>query len=364
MFTRTLRRAVLAFVLTATPALACTPDYVVAKGDTLSKIADRQLGSIFKFQQIHDLNRAVIGRNPNRIFAGQSLRIPCEGVATGLIDWSVMPNPETIAQLSGQAGLQILDIRSAKETAKGVIPGSVSIPYAEWRGPKENRGEPPSAERIAELLGTSGVRLDQPIVIVHSKEHPMKTGAAAVIYWILKSSGADQLAILRGGFAGWKAADLPIASDFVRPKPYDAMVHFNWEWRADELTVYGIATGQVEGALLDARPHGVYSKVDKLGQAIATTLPGAMNLPAPPILSALKGEIDIEDGVDTVLSAFRGIEADGAQGDVVTFCHVGELGALNWFYASELAGLQNIKLYPESTKGWLDAGGQLHAGTN
>ena len=38
-----------------------------------------------------------------------------------------------------------------------------------------------------------------------------------------------------------------------------------------------------------------------------------------------------------------------------------DLGALNWFYASEVAGIENVKLYPESVTGWLADGGVLAA---
>lgn len=192
----------------------------------------------------------------------------------------------------------------------------------------------------------------------------MKTGATAVIYWMLKSYGAEQLAILRGGFAAWERAGLPIAEKFIPATPYKANVEFDWSWRADEITVYGIATEQIPGHLLDARPHGMFERFDNLGRALATTLPSARNLPAPPLLAALRGEVNVEDGVETVLQTFRAIDADGRNGEIVTFCHVGELGALNWFYASELAGIENVKLYPESITGWTVAGGRLSEGEN
>ena len=65
-----------------------------------------------------------------------------------------------------------------------------------------------------------------------------------------------------------------------------------------------------------------------------------------------------------MIEAFDTARAGASGGPVVTFCHVGELGALNWFYASELAALPNIKLYPESINGWQHAGGSLAIATN
>lgn len=49
--------------------------HVVTRGDTLGGIAKRY-GTTW--QTLHKLNRATIGSNPNRIFAGQVLVLPCK----------------------------------------------------------------------------------------------------------------------------------------------------------------------------------------------------------------------------------------------------------------------------------------------
>ncbi len=60
----------------AQSAPACGQNYTVAKGDTLSGIAKRVYGS-FVYEGLHQANLKVIGSNPNRIFIGQVLAIPC-----------------------------------------------------------------------------------------------------------------------------------------------------------------------------------------------------------------------------------------------------------------------------------------------
>lgn len=52
-------------------------DYIVRPGDTLSKIAAKQLGSAGKWRLIADINNLV---DPNRIRVGQCLRLPQETV--------------------------------------------------------------------------------------------------------------------------------------------------------------------------------------------------------------------------------------------------------------------------------------------
>lgn len=343
-------------------AAACTPDYLIVRGDTLSGIAYANLGSVFDYPRIHDRNRDVIGDDPDMIYAGDRLDIPCDFAELEEIDWSVMPDPEDVAALMDQMPIQVIDIRGAKALAKGVVPGAVSVPYSLWRGPKENPGRPPSEADLEALLSIAGLDLDAPILVVHDKDNPMSTGRAARVYWLLKSSGASQLAILRGGFKGWTAAGLPVADRPVAARTTDVDVAFSDDWHAETTDVIGIALGQVDGHLLDARPHGMFAKLDDLGRALATTLPGAQSAPAPALMSTLAGEIDIEAGAYRVIDYLVEHDVDYAAGNVVSFCHTGELGALNWFYASELAGLPGMKLYPDSIKGWTSRGGDLVPG--
>ena len=49
--------------------------YVVAKGDSLSKIAQRAYGDGKKWPKIYEANKDVI-KDPDLIYPGQSLRIP------------------------------------------------------------------------------------------------------------------------------------------------------------------------------------------------------------------------------------------------------------------------------------------------
>lgn len=50
--------------------------YTVVKGDSLSKIAKSRLGDGNAWRKIYDANREVIGKDPDKIFPGQQLRIP------------------------------------------------------------------------------------------------------------------------------------------------------------------------------------------------------------------------------------------------------------------------------------------------
>lgn len=64
--------------VTESPAatLTCGQDYTVARGDTLSKLSLRAYDSLV-YQPIYNANVDTIGTNPDRIYIGQVLTIPC-----------------------------------------------------------------------------------------------------------------------------------------------------------------------------------------------------------------------------------------------------------------------------------------------
>jgi nucleoid-associated protein YgaU len=53
-----------------------TKTYTVKSGDTLYKIASKQLGSGSKWKSIYDLNKKLIGSNPDKLKIGTTLKLP------------------------------------------------------------------------------------------------------------------------------------------------------------------------------------------------------------------------------------------------------------------------------------------------
>lgn len=60
----------------AQPAQPATKNYTVRSGDSLSRIAEITLGNANRWREIYDLNKDVIGGNPNLISAGMTLKLP------------------------------------------------------------------------------------------------------------------------------------------------------------------------------------------------------------------------------------------------------------------------------------------------
>lgn len=60
---------------TATGPAVTFKTYTIVSGDSLSKIAKREMGNANAWQKIFEANKDVI-KDPNKIFPGQKIRIP------------------------------------------------------------------------------------------------------------------------------------------------------------------------------------------------------------------------------------------------------------------------------------------------
>lgn len=343
----------------AAAAQACETPYEVKVGDTLASIARDNLGETERYTEIYDANRVGIGANPDQILIGLRLDLPCAvGSLVKASAWNRLPDVDTLAQqLPGR--VQVVDIRPEDAVAKGVIPGALSMPYPVWRGPKASPGQPPDDAALGSLIGGAGLRLDRPIVVVSASAAPFDVGRAAYVYWVLKSVGAQQIGILQGGFKAWAEAGRRIASRPGRARAYRVAVTLSDEWRAGIDEVDAIAAGRQKGALLDARPKSAVYRQSSAQTPLASTLPLAQSRPASLAHSTLRQATSLEDGVLSILDQLKSAAVAWETETVVSFCDTGELGALNWFYASEIAGIRNVKLYPESATGWKASGRAL-----
>lgn len=247
----------------------------------------------------------------------------------------------------------ILDIRGDAYAA-GHIPGAISAPYALFRGPAENPGQLPALDALETALRGLGVTADRPIVIAHEGTNETDFGAAARVYWTLKSSGVSQLAILNGGVLGWSAAGFDLTTDAATPVPSNFELTFSDQWLATTDQVAALAASG-DALLLDARPESFWSG-DQAHPAAARpgTLPQSQYFEHANWFSGGPAIIDAQAAQS--LAAAQGFtQAD----QLVSFCNTGHWAATNWFALSELAGIENVKLYPESMVGYSQAGHEM-----
>lgn len=263
-----------------------------------------------------------------------------------------LSSPDDLAELIRTGDPLVLDIRGDK-VEDGRIPGAVSAPYGSFRGPKENPGELLSDARFTEVFRSLGIEEDRPTVIVHQGRDETDFEAAARVYWTLKSAGVQNISILNGGMNAWLATGTPAvqktASD---PSPSDFTVTLSDRWLATREDVQAIVNGERSGRLVDARPASFYNGEQAHPAAARPgTIPQSEYFTHSGWFSG--GPAIVDAAAARKLAADNGFRQDEA---LVSFCNTGHWASTNWFALSELAGIENVKLYPESLVGWSNAG--------
>jgi thiosulfate/3-mercaptopyruvate sulfurtransferase len=270
--------------------------------------------------------------------------------ATGaLAEWSPLVTPQGLESLMAEEDAVILDIRAPGAYAEGHVEGAVNVPYHAWRGPETNPGALIADDKLSFLLSEAGVEPDVPVVVTYAGKGTLDFGSAARVYWTLKSAGVEQIAILNGGLAAWTAAGLDLSTDGGGNFPSDLDFSFAETWRIDRDGVRDVLDGTRAAQFVDARPEAFFTGAKRHDAAAwAGTLTGAVNIVheaffGGPVLTATR---------EGVLAQLQAAGVDPAGAEIVSFCNTGHWAATNWFVLSEIAGIEGVKLYPESMVGW------------
>lgn len=261
-------------------------------------------------------------------------------------------SPAELSTIIDKVNPQILDIRG-KTYSKGHIPGAVSGPYSLFRGPQENPGQLLDVDTLKERFEALGLDKQRVIVIVPEGRSDSDFGAAARVYWTLKSTGFTDLSILNGGMSAWQKAGFAINKQVIVPHATELDIQFSDKWTAETDHIIAVTQGKMDALLLDARPIAFFEGRKSHPQALKPgTLPGAQNH----VYSSF-----FEDGSAAMSPILNANELKNTLGilegePVVSFCNTGHWAAINWFALSEIAGIDNVKLYPGSMVEYSNAG--------
>ena len=260
--------------------------------------------------------------------------------------WSRLMEPAQLNTLLDEYGDDIRVVQITGEYGEGHIPGSGWSPYASWRSDMPNPGALRDLGHLTTVVQELGIDTDTPVVVVHAGRDATDMGAAARVYWTLRSMGIEDLALLNGGLAAWTAAGLPTETADASFFPSDYQGEWHNDWRA---TTEEVAAASASGSatLLDARPEGFF---DGLTWSVAApgTVHGAESLEYSDFFdgSRLVGAEDIRR-----IAAETGFTDDTT---TVSFCNTGHWAAINWFALSEVAGYNDVRLYAESMAEYAD----------
>ena len=253
--------------------------------------------------------------------------------------------PNDLQRLMDISPVHIIDIRSPRAIrsrysyAAGHIPGAVNVPYGEWRKLWNDPLSVPSDAALTELMQNSGVTHEKPIVVLHSSAAKGNFGSAAFVYWMLKSAGFTNIAILNGGISGWNDIGGDLSTDPVEIIRSDVVVSMNDKWLATHADVDAVLDGTSHAQLLDARPlHQIMEDA---------SLDGSFGLNAEELL---QGEGATAASDQSIFLRIKEADLDWQFNDVITYCNNGALAAVDWFMASEIAEIPNVRIYAHSLK--------------
>jgi thiosulfate/3-mercaptopyruvate sulfurtransferase len=272
--------------------------------------------------------------------------------------WKKLIAPAELVALIETGPVTVIDIRGPKAYAAGHVAGALSAPFPTWRGPRANPGFRLSDDRLTERLQSLGIGPGTRVVVTYSGRSATSFGAAAWVYWTLKSAGLTEIAILNGGMKSWNSAGMALSTEPVATGRSDVSFSLSGEWRITRAGVRQVLDGAREAVLLDARPIEYYRglKKNRLARS-AGTLPGARSLEHTTWFTTSKTEMS-PPGRVIKLAAEAGY-VPGMDPELVSFCNTGIWASTNWFALSEIVGIEGVKLYPESVVGWSISGGEL-----
>ena len=262
---------------------------------------------------------------------------------------------ELAAQLA-DADLLVVDCRfdladparGARECAQAHVSGAV---YADLNRDLSDlsrkglgRHPLPSAQAFSDLLGRWGWTPRTRVVAYDDANGAL---AAARLWWMLRLTGASEVAVLDGGLGAWKAAGLPLDAEPVARTPTSVTVAFDPEEIIYNEQLYQLQKNP-KSLIVDARAAPRFRGENETIDPVAGHIPGARNRPFSENLQAdgrfkaaavLRAEIESQLGVHAASEVIHGC------GSGVTACHN--------LLAFEHAGLGGSRVYAPSWSGWI-----------
>lgn len=280
-------------------------------------------------------------------------------MSTGPLLTSPLVSTQWLADHLGADNLVVLDATVLPFTQPNGRPGYVSgheqyiidghIPGAIFADLVEVFSDPngkhtftrPSAELFAIAAGSVGVSNDSTVVVYDNVLNQW----ASRIWWLFRSFGYDNVAVLDGGLAKWRAEERETDIGHVEPTVATFDVTERPELWVDKSFVQSVIAGDAEAtlvcALSNAEFTGEAGHRSRLGH-----IPGSVNAPFGQLL---------ERGTNTFRSvdALRASLASLLESDrVVNYC-AGGIASAAEALALTLLGHRNVAIYDGSLNEWV-----------
>jgi len=205
-------------------------------------------------------------------------------------------------------------------------------------GPGGGRHPLPTVDDFTGLLGRLGISPASFVVAYDS----MGGHTASRLWWMLRSIGHGQVAVLDGGYQAWVKAGQPVTDEVPVPRPVDYPRVEAWTGIVDaEAVAEGLALG---ATIVDSRAPDRYRGENETIDPVAGHIPGAVNIFHKDNVRA--------DGTmrptAELAARFAGI------GDSpIVYCGSGVTACHN-LLAMSIVGISRARLYAGSWSDWIE----------
>lgn len=244
-------------------------------------------------------------------------------------------------------GVIWLDARSREAFAEGHVRNALWIDIQDWDGRAHSEAEAPSnLAAWRKRLGELGIAANSRVVVYDDG----KLIDASRAWFLLRSAGVRQAAVLNGGYPAMKpklsSEDVQAGAEFKPKKPVE------WSGGAAEAKPYAAKGDMMQAVtkrsarVLDVRAPEEYSGEKSRGNPRAGHLPGAILLPHTHMLDASGRLLPAEDLKK--LFAEAGLKPDEP---IIAHCQSGGRASLALLAAAH-AGYNNVRNYYGSFGEW------------
>ncbi|MEG4086109.1 sulfurtransferase [Microcoleus sp. POL10_C6] len=269
-----------------------------------------------------------------------------------MTDNTLIVSPEWLATNTDNPQVVIIDCRFSladpelgqKQYQESHIPGAFYLDLnrdlASSVGKHGGRHPLPNIEELADKLSAIGINSAETLVVAYDDS---RLAFAARLWWLLRYMGHSKVALLDGGFSGWKAAGYPVTNTLPDPREGKFVAHLQQDVAVDIEAVKERKDlpGKV---LIDSRESERYEGLREPIDPIAGHIPGAVNYPWQ----------GVTDETGKVRSASeqkqRWTELEKAE-EIIVYCGSGVTACVN-LLSLEIAGIPDAKLYVGSWSDW------------
>jgi thiosulfate/3-mercaptopyruvate sulfurtransferase len=196
----------------------------------------------------------------------------------------------------------------------------------------------PDFDKLAKKLSQIGINSSETMVVVYDDS---RFAFASRLWWLLRYMGHEQVAVLDGGFAGWKDQNYATSSTI----PVDGIGKFIPSFQPElvvDIEMVKSRKDLPEVVLIDSREGDRYRGEREPIDPIAGHIEGAVNYPWM--------EVTNEQGFVIENQGDRWQEVKNAQ-EAIVYCGSGVTACVN-LLSLKLAGIETGKLYAGSWSDW------------